>query len=68
VLTVRDALRAHGLEPEGAEATMRAMTGADLGEEDAGKMVRLLDMLEDLDDVQQVYSNADISDEVLARL
>jgi YebC/PmpR family DNA-binding regulatory protein len=68
VLTVRDALRAHGLEPESAEATMRAMTGADLGEEDAGKMVRMLDMLEDLDDVQQVYSNADISDEVLARL
>jgi len=31
-------------------------------------MLRLLDMLEDLDDVQQVYSNADISDEVMAQL
>jgi transcriptional/translational regulatory protein YebC/TACO1 len=39
-----------------------------LGLEDAGKMVRLLDMLEDLDDVQQVYSNADIPDEVLEQL
>ena len=68
VLGVRDALRAHGLEPESAEATMRASTDATLGEDEAGRMVRLLDMLEDLDDVQQVYSNADIPDEVLARL
>ncbi len=66
--TVRDALLAAGLQPELAEVTMRASVNAELDENDAGKMVRLLEMLEDLDDVQQVYSNAEISDEILARL
>ncbi|RMF96593.1 MAG: YebC/PmpR family DNA-binding transcriptional regulator [Gammaproteobacteria bacterium] len=66
--SVRDALLAAGLQPELAEVTMRASVNAELDEDDAGKMVRLLEMLEDLDDVQQVYSNAEISDEILARL
>jgi YebC/PmpR family DNA-binding regulatory protein len=51
-----------------AEVTMRASTNTALDLKNAGKMLRLLDMLEDLDDVQQVYSNADISDEILAQL
>lgn len=66
--TVRDALVAAGLAPENAEVTMRASTTVALDEDDAGKMLRLLERLEDLDDVQNVYSNADISEEILARL
>ncbi len=66
--TVKDAMGAAGLDPEEAEVTMRASTNTVLGVDDAGKMVRLLDMLEDLDDVQQVYSNADIPDEVMEEL
>ncbi len=65
---VREAMRAAGLEPEHAEVTMRASTSTRLGEEDARRMIRLLEMLEDLDDVQRVYSNADISEEILERL
>ncbi|NIM27076.1 MAG: YebC/PmpR family DNA-binding transcriptional regulator [Gammaproteobacteria bacterium] len=65
---VRDAMRAMKLEPEQAEVTMRPSTSVSLSEEDAQHMVKLLEMLEDQDDVQQVYSNADISDEILERI
>ncbi len=65
---VRDAMRRAGLEPENAELTMRAQTTAELGLDEAGSMVRLLETLEDLDDVQNVYSNADIPDDVLEQL
>jgi YebC/PmpR family DNA-binding regulatory protein len=64
----RQAMSEAGLAPEQAEVTMHPSTTSNLQVDDAGKMVRLLDTLEDLDDVQQVYSNADISDEVMARL
>ena len=64
--TVRDALKS--LEPENAEVTMRPSTSVTLDVDDAGKMVRLLEALEDLDDVQEVFSNADISEETLAQL
>ncbi len=60
---VRDALQAAGLSTEEAEVTMRATTASVLDADDGAKMLRLLDNLEDLDDVQQVYSNADIPDE-----
>ena len=50
------------------ELTMRAQSTVTLGLEDARRIVKLLDMLEDLDDVQQVYSNADIPEEILAQL
>ncbi len=62
------AMSAAGLEPEEAEVTMRASTHVSLGEDDAAAMIRLLEALEDLDDVQQVYSNADIAQEILVRL
>jgi transcriptional/translational regulatory protein YebC/TACO1 len=65
---VKDAMIAGALEPETAEVTMRAETTNPIGSEDAEKMIRLLDMLEELDDVQKVYSNAEISDDVLAEL
>lgn len=66
--TVRDAMRAAGYAPESAELTMRAATSADLDANAAASMLKLLDTLEDLDDVQNVYSNADISDDILAGL
>ncbi len=59
---------AAGLEPESAEVTQRAASNTTLGFEDAQKMVKLLEMLEDLDDTQNVYSNADIPDDILAKL
>jgi len=66
--SVRDTMREAGFEPEDAGLTMRATTSAELDLKAAGSMVKMLDMLEDLDDVQHVYSNADISDEILAQL
>jgi YebC/PmpR family DNA-binding regulatory protein len=65
---VRDAMQTMSLEPDQAEVTMRASTNVSLSLDDAQSMVKLLEMLEDQDDVQQVYSNADISDEILARI
>jgi transcriptional/translational regulatory protein YebC/TACO1 len=66
--TVKDAVVGAGLEPDQAEVTMRASTNNVLAESDAEKMLRLLDALEDLDDVQNVYSNAEIPDEILEAL
>ena len=60
---VRDALAAAGLKPEVAEVTMRAENTVELAGEDAQRMRKLLDALEDLDDVQEVYHNADLGDE-----
>ena len=65
---VRDKMLETGFEPENAQLTMRASTSAELNVKEAGSMIKLLDMLEDLDDVQEVYSNADISDDVLAQI
>lgn len=58
---VRNALNAAGLTPEMAEVTMRADNMIDLAGDDAAKMQRLLDILEDLDDTQDVFHNAAIS-------
>ena len=66
--TVRDTLVSLGLSPENAEVTMRASTTVALDQADAEKMIKLLERLEDLDDVQNVYSNADISEDILAKL
>jgi len=55
---VKQALDAAGLKPEVAEVTMRAENTIDLSEDDAVRMQKLLDVLEDLDDVQAVYHNA----------
>jgi YebC/PmpR family DNA-binding regulatory protein len=64
----KEALIAGGFEPENAEITMRASTSSELDKKGAESMLKLLDMLEDLDDVQKVYSNAEIPDDVLAEL
>ncbi|MGI9303833.1 MAG: YebC/PmpR family DNA-binding transcriptional regulator [Gammaproteobacteria bacterium] len=63
-LRVKEAMATAGLEPADAEATMRASTTTSVSGKQAEQIVRLIDMLEDLDDVQNVYSNADIADEV----
>jgi YebC/PmpR family DNA-binding regulatory protein len=65
---IRDAMRKAGLKAESAQVTMRASTNAELGVREAGSMIKMLETLEDLDDVQEVYSNADISEEILAQL
>jgi len=67
-MNVKEAMEAAGLAPEQAEVTMRAATNVSVELDDAEKVVRLVDMLEDLDDVQNVYTNADFSEEVMAQL
>lgn len=67
-LHIKQVLNDANMAPEQAEITMRADTSSALQVDDAEKMIRLLEMLEDLDDVQNVYSNAEISDEILAQL
>jgi YebC/PmpR family DNA-binding regulatory protein len=56
--TVKNALEAAGLQPEIAEVTMRAENPIELAGDDAQRMQKLLDVIEDLDDVQDVYHNA----------
>ena len=65
---IKEAMAGAELVPEQAEVTMRASNTLSLELDDAEKMIRLLDRLEDLDDVQNVYSNADISEEILEQL
>ena len=59
---VKDALAAAGLQPEVAEVTMRPENPIELAGEDAERMRKLLDVIEDLDDVQAVYHNAAIDE------
>jgi YebC/PmpR family DNA-binding regulatory protein len=66
--TVRSVLTHHGFAPASAEVTQRAATSMELTGEPAELMVHLLDALEQLDEVRNVYSNVEISDEVLARI
>ena len=65
---VRDALEAAGLKADAAEVSMIPSTKADMDAETAPKLLRLIDMLEDCDDGQEVYHNGEISDEVAATL
>jgi len=67
-LTVKDAMVEAGFEPENSEVTMDAENKTELDAKNAEKMLRLIDVLEDLDDVQDVYSNADISEQVMAEV
>lgn len=60
--TVKNALEAAGLTPELAEVTMRADNPIELSGEEARKMQKLLDVLEDLDDTQEVFHNAEFSE------
>ena len=62
---VRDAIMAAGIELEQAELTMVPKNTVKLEENDARKTLKIVDALEDSDDVQEVYANFDISEEVL---
>jgi YebC/PmpR family DNA-binding regulatory protein len=65
---VKDALAKADLIPAHSEVSMVASTEAELDLESAEILLRLVDHLEDLDDVQNVYSNASISDEIMEQL
>jgi YebC/PmpR family DNA-binding regulatory protein len=65
-MTVRDALDNAGVPHENAEITMEAQNSIDLDAGAARQTLRLIDALEENDDVQEVYANFDISDEVMA--
>jgi len=65
---VKQAMADAGLEPEQSEVTLRADNLSTLGVVEAERMLKLLDALEELDDTQNVYSNADFPEEVLAAL
>ena len=65
---VKQAMIDAGLTPQVAELTMRASSTTPLGEKDSEKMLRLQELLEDLDDVQNVHSNAEIEAELLQKL
>lgn len=62
---VVEALRSASLEPEMAEVTMLPSTASACDAEEAEKVLRLIDALEELDDVQNVYSNAEFPDEMM---
>ncbi|MDH3223753.1 MAG: YebC/PmpR family DNA-binding transcriptional regulator, partial [Gemmatimonadota bacterium] len=63
---VQEGLRRAGLEIASAELSMVAKNEVDVGGKDGEKLLRLLEALDDHDDVQQVYSNANLDDDVLA--
>ena len=65
LVAVRSALQAAGIDYESADVSFVPSTQVDLGAEAAGKVFRLIDALEDSDDVQNVYANYDVSDEVM---
>jgi len=65
---VRTALQAAGLDYDSAEASFMPSMNVDLDRDSAGKVFRLVDALEDLDDVQNVFGNFDVSDEILESL
>src|SRR5918993_1487641 len=66
--TVRDALDNAGIPYENAEITMEAQNSIDLDAGTARQTLRLIDALEENDDVQEVYANFNISDEVMAEV
>lgn len=67
-ISVNEALKEAGFNAEEAEVTMIPSTTAELDLESAQKVMKLIDALEDLDDVQNVYSNAEIPDEIMEQL
>lgn len=68
-LNVKEAMVAAGFVPLQSDVVMRASTSVDLTQlEDAEIVMKLVDALEDLDDVQKVHTNAEFSDEVMAQL
>lgn len=68
-ITIKEQLTAKGFHSAEADITMSASTDVAIADQETGeKVLELLDALEDLDDVQSVYSNADIAEEVMKQL
>ena len=65
---VKETMIAGGYEPASGEITMNPSTSTELDLNGAEKIIKLVDMLEDLDDVQNVYTNAEFTDEVMTKL
>ncbi len=65
---VQDALTAEGIQISSAEKAMIAKSTMTLDEKEALQALRLVDKLDELDDVQRVYTNLDITDELMAKL
>jgi len=68
LVAVRTALQDAGIDYDSAEAGFVPSVTVELDEDGAGKVFRLIDALEDCDDVQNVYANYDVSDEILERV
>jgi transcriptional/translational regulatory protein YebC/TACO1 len=68
LVAVRSALQDAGIEYDSAEAGFVPSVQVELDEDSAGKVFRLIDALEDLDDVQNVYANYDVPDEVMEKI
>lgn len=67
-MSVKDAMVAAGFDSSEADISMEPATTVTLDMDGAEKMLRMIDLLEDLDDVQKVYSNGDVPDDVMAQL
>jgi len=65
---VRDALTEAAVEPDSADLVMRPTNRTPVEEADAGRLMRLIDELEEHDDVQAVHANFDMDAEVLERV
>ncbi|QVQ52052.1 YebC/PmpR family DNA-binding transcriptional regulator [Spiractinospora alimapuensis] len=68
LVAVRTALQDAGIDYESAESSFVPTMEVPVDEENARKVIRIVDALEDADDVQNVFSNADISDEIMAKI
>ena len=68
LVAVRTALQGAGIDYDSAESSLVPTMNVPLDEDAARKVLKLIDVLEDCDDVQNIYSNADISDEVMAAI
>jgi YebC/PmpR family DNA-binding regulatory protein len=68
MVAVRSALQAAGIDYDSAEASFVPDMQVELDKDAAAKIFRLIDLLEDLDDVQNIFANFDVSDDVMAQL
>jgi YebC/PmpR family DNA-binding regulatory protein len=66
MVAVRTALQSAGIDYESADASFVPSVNVEVDEDAARKVFKLIDALEDCDDVQNVYSNFDVSDEIMA--
>ena len=68
LIAVRTALQGAGIEYESADTSFLPSLSVPVDAENAEKLFKLIDAIEELDDVQNVYGNFDVSDEVMAQV